>query len=347
MRIFYLFLQLNFLLQCVAASEKNMATFVSPSNGITSFGRTTAGIQKSRNVQFLTLSSQVSTRQLFVLQKQRILYRMLNSGDATELPPHTALARVLANQYNIDLSSIEPSKKVPNAQITAADVEFHAYKLSQPPCTPQALELAYSYGLDLTDLYDEFADNEEDESGEKYFLRISDVQLYKDNIRSLRASSQKVLGETDDNLPADVKRRKRKLNRLEERMEKNVGQLSQRAMQAIGTVATIVQTVQSQVKLPDPVGMFMPGNKLNGKVNSVQDFDQELANEIQAALLSAGIDDEETANLLSMLDMPLNGSTDRVESSHENSSVQSGCNGIEMESKHDKIPSVLFFADPK
>jgi hypothetical protein len=64
-------------------------------------------------------------------------------------------------------------------------------------------------------------------------------------------------------------------------------------------------------------------------------------------LLSAGIDDEETASLLSMLDMPLNGSTDRVKSSHENSSSQSGCNGIEMESKADKNPSALFFADPK
>ena len=71
------------------------------------------------------------------------------------LPPHTALAKVLANQYGIDLNSVTPSAKGLNNKITAEDVEYHAWKLSQPPCTADALKIAYSLGIDLSDLYDD------------------------------------------------------------------------------------------------------------------------------------------------------------------------------------------------
>jgi hypothetical protein len=269
------------------------------------------------------------------------VYQAANSDDEpTVLPPHTALAQVLANQYNIDLSTVEPRSKSRD-KVTAADVEFHAYKLSQPPCTPQALELAYSYGLDLNILYEEYIDDETEEDQTQY-LKISDVELLKDNLRSLRASRQRIQGRSGANIPADLRRKQKHLNELETRMEKNVVQLSEKAMQAVGTVAGILQTFQSS--LPVPGDMFGLGDS---KVDSVQDFDRELADEIQAALLSAGIDDEETMNLISLLDMPLNGSSGaKVDGNNGFSQRDTGNNNDENKEAERDNPA-FFFADPK
>lgn len=270
----------------------------------------------------------------YKIQRDSTMYQSVKPDDSP-MPPHTALAQVLANQYNIDLGSVQPLGKERWAKITAADVEFHAYKLSQPPSTPQALALAYSYGLDLNVLYEEWADEESPDDGKVNYLTISDVQLLKDNLRSLRASRQKVQSQGD--LPAGVKRKQKHLKALDERMEQNVVQLSEKAMQAIGSVAGILQTFQSQVASPLAGAMFgMRDDKL---FNSIEDVDEELAEEIQAALSSAGMCDEETANVLNLLDMSFN----ETKANGVNGSSKNGIESIKQESKE---PS-LFFADPK
>ena len=321
-------ISLNFLLSCVFARVQIVATFILPS-------KTSAGFNHSRPSSVpIPLSSTVERKQIDFSATQ-----IFSSNDSNELPPHTALAQVLANQLNIDLSTVEPS----NTKITAADVEFHAYKISQPPCTPQALELAYSYNLDLNLLYDRYryADNQEEGNVPK-FLTISDVELLHDNLRSFRATIHTTRGNRAEKLPAD-RRRKKHLKKLEDRIEKNAGQLSEKALQAVDSVATIVQTVQSQVKLPIPGGIF---GSDNNKIDSVQDFDQDLANEIQAALMSAGIDDDETANILSMLDVPLNGNTDDMTKTIDvDRSIQKGAVG--MDSNPDNKSASFFFADPR
>lgn len=266
----------------------------------------------------------------YKIQKDSTIYQSLKPDDSP-LPPHTALAKVLANQYNIDLSSVQPFGKERWAKITAADVEFHAYKLSQPPSTPQALALAYSYGLDLNVLYEEYADDETLDDGKVNYLTISDVQLLKDNLRSLRASRQKVQGQGD--LPAAVRMKQKHLKALDERMEQNVVQLSEKAMQAIGSVAGILQTVQSQVTLPLAGAMF--GTRDSKLFDSVEDFDQELADEIQAALSSAGMCDD---NVLNLLDMSSESKTNGVRGSNK-----TGIESVERDSKE----TPLFFADPK
>ena len=327
-------LELSAILEGVFGSSHNIA-FVSPalySNSKTSW-------QKS---QFIPLQSSLTTTQQLVQQKHptgSTIYQAFSSDDLTELPPHTALAQVVANQYNIDLSSVEPSDREGNAKITAADVEFHAYKLSQPPTTPQALKLAYSYGLDLNILYEEYFD-EEMEDGRPHYLTISDVELLKENLRSLRACTQTIRGQS--NTPSGMRRKIEHMNELERRMEKNVGQLSEKAMRVVESVATMLQTVQSQVKLPIP--RFVPGDS---RIDSVQDFDEELANEIQAALASAGIDDEETLNLMSLLDVPLNGSKDKNITNGVNGSNQKETERLFEESTVEDISLPLFFADPK
>lgn len=302
----------------------------------------TAFVSPCRKHEVLPLLSTLTPQPIYWhTQRDSTMHQTLNSDDPTELPPHTALAQVLANQYEIDLKSVERRKR--RDKITAADVEFHAYKISQPPCTPQALELAYSYGLDLTILAD--ADDGESEDGQINYLKISDVELLRDNMRSLRASRQKVQGKT--NLAADVRRKEKHLNELEQRMEKNVGQLSEKAMQAVGSVAGAFERVKSQVKLPS-VDLFGTA-AANTKFDSVQDFDQELADEIQAALASAGIDDEEAIDFMSLLDMPMNGNRAELQVNGINGSSNSDIvEDTEEENKSARSSSpALFFADPK
>ena len=267
------------------------------------------------------------------LQHRNVQATVCRSSNSDEsIPrPHTALAQVLANQYSIDISSVEAKGK----KIMASDVEFHAYKVSQPPCTPHALKLAYSYGLDLNVLYDDHIDDELND-GQAHFLKMSDVELLKENLRSLRVSTQKFQGNAGG-APIDGRRKQQHLDELEKRMEKNVGQLSEKALQVAGSVASVIQTIQSQVKLPISGDIFGPGDK----VDSVQDFDQELANEIQAALMSAGVDDKETMNLMRILEMPLNGS--------ENGEKINGVDKFNKEkaAEMEKTTSKAFyFADP-
>lgn len=271
-------------------------------------------------------------------QRDSALYRELNSNESNEQPPHTALAQVLANQYNIDLSSVESMGKSQETKITAADVEFHRYKLSQPPCTPQALELAYSYGLDLNVLREDYADSNETENGQVNYIRISDVELLKDNLRSLLASRQRVKGE--ETLPADVRRKQQHLNELERRIEKNVGRLSDKALQAVGSVADILQNISSKVKIPLPGVQRDIFSTNDSKIDSIYDFDQDLADEIQAALASAGVDNQEAMNLVSLLAMPVNNVRTDTEANGSNDATSS-CND------HLKGGKIFFFADLK
>jgi hypothetical protein len=292
--------------------------------------------QSPRPFTLPLLSTTLATTQQpvdYKIQRDSTMYQSVKPDDSP-IPPHTALAQVLANQYNIDLRSVQPLGKERWAKITAADVEFHAYKLSQPPSTPQALALAYSYGLDLNVLYEEWADEESSDDGKVNYLTISDVQLLKDNLRSLRASRQKVQSQ---DLPAGVKRKQKHLKALDERMEQNIEQLSEKAMQAIGSVAGILQTFQSQVTSPLARAMF--GTRDDKLFDSIEDFDEELAEEIQAALSSAGMCDEETANVLNLLDMPFN----ETKASGVNGSGKNGIESVKQESKEQS----LFFADPK
>ena len=319
-----IFLALNAILLCgFASSLKNKASFVFL-------------LKSSQQSDFLSLQSTLLTVQHLAEQRRNrdsTIYQTFDSNDSTDLPPHTALAQVVANQYDIDLSSVEPKKGRGN-KITAADVEYHAYKISQPPCTPQALELAYSYGLDLNPLYDGYDDKDENE--EPHYLRISDVELLKDNLRSFRVSYQKIRG--DDVVPGDVRRKQQHMNELEKRMEKNIVQLSEKALQAVASVGSALQSVQSQVQLTLPTDIFRSGYS---KIDSVQDFDRELADEIQAALMSAGVDDEETTNLMNLLDIP----RDENAAGGVNTSNQTEMKNDVKEVR--KSSSNMFFADPK
>ena len=316
---FRVFLANLLLFQAVAPF--NAATFVLVSKSL-----------QHRNL--LPLFTTFASLQQSIKQRHQKYYSICRASisdedESIQLPPHTALAQVLANQYNIDISSVEAKGK----KITAADVEFHAYKVSQPPCTPQALELAYSYGLDLNVLYDDYTDNEQI-VGQPHFLKISDVELLKENLRSLRVSTQTIKGKVGT--PINGKRKQQHLDELERRMEKNVEQLSEKAMQAAGSVASVIQSIQSQVKLPIAGDIFASGDK----VDSVQDFDEELAMEIQAALMSAGVDDKETTDLMSILEMPLSGS--------ENGSSRNGIATTDKEmTKSSTTATAFYFADLK
>lgn len=196
-------------------------------------------------------------------------------------PQHSALAQVLANQYGFDISAVQPSSKQPGAKITAADVEYHAWKISQPPCTSDALEVAYSLGLDLNELYDD--------DDREYVMNMADIQLYTENSRSLRMSSQ-VKKKNIDNEPT---KKMKKMKALDKRVEQNVEKLTYTAMQAAMTVTDgIVQQVQSQIlkgvqNSSSELGKdFMADmkDKNNDEIVTVADFDLELAIEIQEAL---------------------------------------------------------------
>ena len=196
-------------------------------------------------------------------------------------PQHSALAQVLANQYGFDISAVQPSSKQPGAKITAADVEYHAWKISQPPCTSDALEVAYSLGLDLNELYDD--------DDREYVMDMADIQLYTENSRSLRMSSQ-VKKKNIDNEPT---KKMKKMKALDKRVEQNVEKLTYTAMQAAMTVTDgIVQQVQSQIlkgvqNSSSELGKdFMADmkDKNNDEIVTVADFDLELAIEIQEAL---------------------------------------------------------------
>ena len=195
---------------------------------------------------------------------------------------HSALAQVLANQYGFDLSSVQPLSKEAGAKITAADVEYHAWKISQPPCTSEALEAAYLLGLNLNDLYD-------DEDRE-YVMNMGDIQLYVDNSRSLKMTSQV----KKTNFGSNATKRVRKLNALDKRVEQNVEKLTFKAMQAAMTVTDgIVQQVKSQIRKglqnPRPKLGWIPDMRGTGseKLETVADFDMDLAIEIQEALTVA------------------------------------------------------------
>ena len=196
-------------------------------------------------------------------------------------PQHSALAQVLANQYGFDISAVQPSSKQPGAKITAADVEYHAWKISQPPCISDALEVAYSLGLDLNELYDD--------DDREYVMNMADIQLYTENSRSLRMSSQ-VKKKNIDNEPT---KKMKKMKALDKRVEQNVEKLTYTAMQAAMTVTDgIVQQVQSQIlkgvqNSSSELGKdFMADmkDKNNDEIVTVADFDLELAIEIQEAL---------------------------------------------------------------
>lgn len=199
--------------------------------------------------------------------------RFVNNGENTV--KHSALAQVLANQYGVDLSLVQPLSNEADAKITAADVEYHAWKISQPPCTSEALEAAYSLGLNLNELYDD--------EDRQYVMNMDDIQLYVENLRSLKMSYQ-----VKKNIGNSVSaKRERKMKALDKRVEQNMEKLTYKAMQAAMTVTDgIVQQVQTQIRK----GLQNPHtrDKYPEKLETVADFDIDLAIEIQEALTVAG-----------------------------------------------------------
>mmetsp|Transcript_23918 Transcript_23918/g.48939 ORF Transcript_23918/g.48939 Transcript_23918/m.48939 type:complete len:406 (+) Transcript_23918:165-1382(+) len=158
-------------------------------------------------------------------------------------PPHTGLAQVVANQYGIDISSVPYS----GSKITAADVEYYNFKLTQPPSTPEALQLAYKLGIDLNvvSMYVVPEYGNKMKSNEPYILKVNDVEQYLDNLRSIRMIERRVANATGPSKSI----KKKKLDKLEERMEKNIGRLTQKAKKVMDTVAggIVEQIVSSQV----------------------------------------------------------------------------------------------------
>lgn len=202
------------------------------------------------------------------------------------LPPHTALAQVLANQYGINLNDIVTSSSSIGSKITAEDVEYYAWKISQPPCTIEALELAYSLDMDLNEIYD-------DEDRET-IVDIDDVQLFRDHSSSLKMSSQILVSKKGsvhklDNDTQLSKKRMSKMSALDERLEAKMNKLSQKATKVVDQITDgVIQQVQSVVRVD-----------INGQTtatqhgySSVQDFDADLACEIEAALSMANIHEE-------------------------------------------------------
>ncbi len=190
-------------------------------------------------------------------------------------PPHTSLAQVMANQLNIDLSCVTPSN---TKKITASDVEYHAWKMSQPPCTPEALARAHQLGLDLNALYDD--------DDREYVMQLSDVRLYEENSRSLRLVSQKRRGASKTNDNSKTKQRMKKLSAIDERMEKRMGILAKKLGNVAGGIAKTVILQTSDVALVNIE------KKVEPEFKSVEDFDPALAMEIQQALMSADIGNE-------------------------------------------------------
>jgi hypothetical protein len=245
-------------------------------------------------------TSVASDRSMSVERSEKIIIRppIWNKApqyNYVELPPHTALAQVLANQYGIDLASVSPSSEEPGAKITAEDVEYHAWKVSQPPCTPEALAMAYSMGLDLNGLYD---DDERE-----YVMGTADIQLYVENSLSLKMSTQVVKrgANIEDNNSESSKKRMKKKRALDRRIKQNVGKLSDKTMRLVKTLTGgILQQVHLQMqntqrntsseKVVSSKGVLVDtmGKKSADDVLSIEDFDVDLANEIQGALSSAG-----------------------------------------------------------
>lgn len=238
-------------------------------------------------------------RSMNVESSERIIIRPLIRNKAPrhnelELPPHTALAQVLANQYGIDIASVSPSSEEPGAKITAEDVEYHAWMIAQPPCTPEALKMAYSMGLDLNGIYDD--------DDREYVMGTSDIQLYVENSRSLKMSTQVVKKgvNLDDNDTESSKKRMRKMRALDKRMEQNVVKLSDKTMRLTKTLTGgIFQQIQVQMQniqrltsseksMSEGVFVDMMGKKGADDIQSIEDFDVDLANEIQEALSTAG-----------------------------------------------------------
>ena len=205
-----------------------------------------------------------------------------------EIPPHTALAQVLANQYGIDLASVSPSK---DSKITAEDVEYHAWMIAQPPCTPEALRMAYSMGLDLNGLYD-------DDDGE-YVMGTADVRLYVENSRSLRMSTQTTVKRGA--IPDSDGKRTKKMRALDRRMEQNVAIILDKTQKlARSLTGGIIQQAQlqmlnvqrSSIDNESVIGggtvKSMMGKNTDNDIHSIGDFDVDLANAIQEALSTAG-----------------------------------------------------------
>jgi hypothetical protein len=230
-------------------------------------------------------SSSSDTTQINSSEKQIICPPIQTKSpklDAT--PPHTNLAQVMANQLNIDLSFVTPSN--PGAKkITASDVEYHAWKMSQPPSTPEALARAHQLELDLNTLYD-------DEDRE-YVMQLSDVQLYEENIRSLRVVSQKRRGVVT-NANSKTRQRMKKLSALDERMEKRMEFLVKKLGNVAGGIAKRVQTSSDFNVILGDIKKKKKKKKDAPEIKTVEDFDAALAIEIQEALLCA--DDSNNEN---------------------------------------------------
>ena len=220
------------------------------------------------------------------LKKAQIMTN--RKDDVDSVPPHTALSKVLANQYGIDLASVSSSSMEPGAKITAEDVRYHAWTLSQPPCTSEALKLAYSIGLDLNGLYDD--------DTRTYIMSKDEVQLYIENSRSLKMSSQVIKKETRRQ---QLSKKRKKMNALDKRVEQNVVKIADKTLRlATSLTGEIVNQVQLQMQniqrntdnersKSDVVNM-LSHKKIANDIQSIEDFDVDLANAIQDALDTAG-----------------------------------------------------------
>ena len=221
-----------------------------------------------------SVSESASSDETHVNSEKQILHTPIQTKtpkiDAT--PPHTSLAQVMANQLNIDLSCVTPSNP-DTKKITASDVEYHAWKMSQPPSSPEALARAHQLDLDLNILYD-------DEDRE-YVMQLSDVQLYEENSRSLRVVSQKRRG-VPTNVNSKTSQRIKKLSALDERMEKRMEILAKKLGNVAGGIAKTVKLQTSDLALNIE-------KKDEPEIKSVEDFDSALAIEIQEALMSADL----------------------------------------------------------
>lgn len=224
-----------------------------------------------------SVSEFTSSDETQVFSEKQILHAPVQTK-APEIdtnPPHTSLAQVMANQLNIDLSCVTPSNA---KKITASDVEYHAWKMSQPPCTPEALARAHQMGLDLNALYDD--------DDREYIMQLSDVRLFEENSTSLRLVSQKRRGASKTNDNFKTKQRMKKLSAIDERMEKRMGILAKKLGNVAGGIAKTVILQTSDVALVNIE------KKVEPEFNSVEDFDPALAMEIQEALMSANVGNE-------------------------------------------------------
>ncbi|KAL7449788.1 hypothetical protein ACHAWC_001808 [Mediolabrus comicus] len=228
---------------------------------------------ESEGSNYTTNTNMQQTSNMITEKKGTRLPMQSKAVEAETPPPHTSLAQVMANQMNIDLSSVTPSK--PGGKITASDVEYHAWVISQPPSTPEALTRAYHLGLDLNMLYDD-----EDRT---YVMQLSDVQLYEENARSLGVCSQKRKDISPDD--SSTRQRMKKLSALDNRMEKSIEVLAKKAKQLTSNVA---DGISKKVKQTSDLQVVLRNiDKTSAsQIISVQDFDADLANEIQEALMS-------------------------------------------------------------